>query len=59
VKLRITVTIHSDGTIDVTIEWICTNPSSGKIRHPLLLGIILKNIPFFRKQYRLTPIRVN
>ena len=25
--LRITITVHSDGTIHVTVEWICSNSS--------------------------------
>jgi hypothetical protein len=36
--LRIIVVIHPDGTIDVTIEWICTNPSTGKDGVPLYRG---------------------
>lgn len=37
--LKITVTIHEDGTVSVLIEWICSNLSRGiELATPLCWG---------------------
>jgi len=38
--LRITITVHPNGTLHVLIEWICSNLSRGfELATPPLLGI--------------------
>jgi len=38
-SLRITVTIHEDGTIVVLVEWISSNPGTGiELATPLYRG---------------------
>jgi hypothetical protein len=40
--LRITVTFHKDGTIEVLFEWICSNPGTGlELATPLYRGQLL------------------
>jgi|GEM_PF-4933549 hypothetical protein len=35
--LRITITVHSDGSLTVVVEWICSNLSTGlELATPLL-----------------------
>lgn len=55
--LRITVTIHSDGTFSVLVEWITSNPSTGiEMAYSPVLGIIVNKMAYTRKQIQYTHI---
>ena len=42
--LRVTVTLHADGTLVVLFEWICSNPSIGlELATPRYWGYSLTN----------------
>jgi hypothetical protein len=43
--LRVTVTLHKDGTVSVVVEWVARNPGKGyDLQRSPLPGIIVSKI---------------